>query len=236
MEYLFIIYSCKKNINNAEKLYSYLIDKLNVDKILIINGLIKGDYNDDIEKEIILNGYKIIENKLILNISDTYEYLNLKTHQLFKTIYNLYPNIKGIFKCDDDIIPNIQHLNNFIYNILSNNNFNSNIDYCGNIINTNNYWSKHHLFKVNNIKFKKPIYVPKCTYCAGPLYYLSNKSVKILSDNNLDCSMFFEDVMVGLNLCKKSIQPYKYNLYSDNITDLKNISYHNNNHMDIKFL
>ncbi len=106
MKILFIIYSCKKYLRDAELLYSILENKINA-KILIT-------YGDNIE----IN-YKIIDDKyLILNVNDNYEYLNEKSLALFNAIYLSYPDITGIFKCDDDIIPNIEYINNYINEIL----------------------------------------------------------------------------------------------------------------------
>ena len=172
-------------------------------------------------------------NKLILNVLDGYEYLNLKTNKLLETINILYPDIKGIFKCDDDIIPNMSHLNKFINNVLKNNV----IDYCGKIVNCNQHLSTFHIKKSIDDKFKKPLLIPKSTYCGGPLYFLSNKSIKIFNKENvnIDKTIFFEDVFIGYNLNKHLIYPSNFDLYSDNIKDKNTISYHNYNHANIIF-
>jgi hypothetical protein len=79
MEFLFIIYSCKKYLHKSEKLYNKINSKLNNCKILIIYG------DTNLESD-----YKLIDDKyLILKIEDSYEYLNKKTYCLFKTIYKL---------------------------------------------------------------------------------------------------------------------------------------------------
>lgn len=232
MKYLFLIYSCKKNSIKSEKLYSYFLNNLHVDKILIVNGLSDGDYDNEIEEEIISKEYKILNNKLILNVQDGYEYLNLKTNKLFQIINTIYSDYDGVFKCDDDIIPNIPHLNYFIDNLSKNN-----IDYCGNIVNSNQHFSSYHMSKPINNNFKKPMLVPTCAYCQGPLYFLSIKSIKIFNkeNSNIDETLFFEDVFVGYNLNKHSIYPSIFELFSDNIQDKHKISYHNRYHSNIEF-
>ena len=118
MNYLLLIYSCNKYLNKAEILFSEINNFSSNCKTYIIYG------NPDLDSD-----YEIIDDKyLILKVEDSYEYLNKKTLILFKTIITLYPDITGILKCDDDIIPNNYYLNNFL-NVYLNNNIN--IDYCG---------------------------------------------------------------------------------------------------------
>ena len=155
-KYIFIIYSCKKNLSYANNIYNVIKNKLEKCKIFII-------YGDTIKTD-----YKLIHNYIILNVLDDYESLNLKTLKLIKTVNSIFPNIKGIFKCDDDIIPNINHLNTFI-----------NLD----IINTIEYCGRFCSFTETQIHFEKKIqkeiYIPIVKYCGGPLYYLSKKSLDI---------------------------------------------------------
>ena len=201
-DYIFIIYSCKKQLSYANNIYNKLIkDNLVKCKIFII-------YGDTLNTD-----YKIIHNYIILNVLDDYNSLNLKTLKLFQTINILFPNIKGIFKCDDDIIPNINHLNTFILSEIINT-----IDYCG--------------YKVNIEKeiIHNNIILPKVQYCGGPLYYLSKKSLDIFKNMNENIIMHIsEDIMVGLNLNANNIFPYDYKLYDIIFSDINKISYHNYN-------
>jgi len=197
-DYIFIIYSCKKQLSYANNIYNKLIkDNLVKCKIFII-------YGDTLDTD-----YKIIHNYIVLNVLDDYDNLNYKTLKIFETINALFPNIKGIFKCDDDIIPNINHLNTFIDSDIINT-----IDYCGYKINIENE------IKHNNI------ILPKVQYCGGPLYYLSKKSLDCFKNKNITIHIS-EDLMVGLNLNNNSIYPYDYKLYSDTESDLNKISYQN---------
>ena len=77
-------------------MYNLLINKINA-KILIIYG-----------DNTIQNDYMIIDNYLILKCNDNYEELSNKTLKLLNVISKF--KIKHLFKCDDDIIPNISKL------------------------------------------------------------------------------------------------------------------------------
>ena len=75
-DYIFIIYSCKKNIDNANKIYDKIYGKLENCKIYIIYG-----------DESILIRYKILDDKyIVLNVNDDYEHLNKKTLMLLQVI------------------------------------------------------------------------------------------------------------------------------------------------------
>ena len=196
-DYILIIYSCKKNLSYANNIYNVIKNKLLKCKIFII-------YGDKLE-----TNYKIIHNFIILNVLDDYNNLNYKTIELIKTINTIYPKIKGMIKCDDDIIPNINHLNTFLLS-----NVIDNIDYCGYNVNI----EKEHI--CNNIK------LPIVKYCGGPLYYINKKSLNCFNSDNTIIHIS-EDILVGLNLNKNNIFPYNYNLYNNNECDLNKISYHN---------
>ena len=165
--YLIIIYSCKKNREKSNFLYNLIINRLNNCKIYILNG--------DKELE---NDYEIIDNKyLLIKCGDYYENLCQKSITLFKTIKTAFPNITGVFKCDDDIIPNITKLNELISFIENNNN----INYLGNKNTLNNdHESIWHYNKCSDNKYNVPKKIKKCVHASGPLYYVSMVSINIL--------------------------------------------------------
>ena len=105
-DYLFIIYSCKKNLIQSNKIFNTYSEFLKLNKIQML--IAYGDATLDTK-------YKLVGDKyLILQVEDDYEHLNLKTMRLFKTIATNYPQIKGCFKCDDDIILNVDSITKFI--------------------------------------------------------------------------------------------------------------------------
>jgi hypothetical protein len=212
--YTFIVYSCKKNLQKSEALYKSLENKLAQTKVYIMYG----DENIDAD-------YKITDEKyLVLKVNDTYDFLMDKTLALLKTINLLFPESKGMFKCDDDVVVNIKHINTFIQ-LLSI----SPIDYAGHcVVRTKEYntWSR----KNNYDKYP----VEECSYCGGPLYFLSKKSLDCFqSDRSLIKKIYYEDMLVGYHLNKHNIFPdAKYNLYSDYISASPKISYHNQKHFE----
>ena len=202
-DYIFIIYSCKKNIDKANKLYDKIYDKIENCKVYII-------YGDDI-----VNDYEINSNKyIVLNVEDDYEHLNKKTLRLLQTINRIFPNIKGLFKCDDDIIINLNSVNDFI----STNKI-INVYYSGHVTQTFEYYTM-------NRSRRYPV-----KYCGGPLYYLNHKAIKCFINENIKIHMIpYEDVMVGYHLIKYNIYPTISCLYSNNIINSPTMSYHNKTH------
>ena len=216
-KYIFIIYTCKKNLSKAETIYERINKKLDYGKVYIIYGDNRNheDYNN--------HNYKISENKyIVLNVDDDYDHLNDKTLLLLQTINELFPSIKGMFKCDDDVWININNINNFIRIDMANNN---KIDYAGYVV---DYWPE----KSTNLPISS-----HCKFCGGPLYYLSKKSLTCFNPTKLlekqFIKMYYEDVMIGKYLINNNIFPITEpwsQLYSDYIAHSPHISYHNSNH------
>jgi len=206
-DFIFIIYSCKKNLEIANNIYLKINKKINKTKVYII-------YGDTLNAP-----FDIIDDKyIVLNVKDDYDNLTDKTINLIKVIYEIFPTIEGMFKCDDDIIVNLNHINEVTINL--------NLDYCGNyVINKKLQLSKHHIGKS---KCNEPTVIPACTYCGGPLYFLSKNAMsKFLKDVTY---FFCEDVTVGYHLNANGIFPNNINLYTDNVNNRNVLSYHNYNH------
>ena len=217
-EYLFIIYSCQKNLPKAEQVYERIVNKLDKCKVYITYGATTSDSVDTLD-----NDYKIIDDKyIVLNCLDDYDHLSDKTLLLLNTITvhlsSLFPLLKGMFKCDDDVIVNCKHINVLINCLKENNN------YCGKFVgrteeNIKQFPDKHPLLPA--------------LYCAGPLYFLSKKALECFSDRSQITKNYYEDVIVGYHLNKHNIYPEEgYNLYSDKISDSLKLSYHNSKHFD----
>jgi hypothetical protein len=166
-----------------------------------------------------------MDNKyLVLKVGDNYEDLSNKTMQLLYTAYSMNPNIKGVFKCDDDIIPNVHYLKTTI-ELLNK----TDIPYAGVCVNiTTPQTSKWHYNKCSNNIYNKPVEVPACVYATGPIYYLSKKSIQTMIDTSI-VSYFSEDVMVGYNMNKNGIFPTNLPFYKNKI---ENIFSHNFQNID----
>jgi hypothetical protein len=211
-EYLFFIYSCKKNLQKAKFLYDLLLDKIHNCKVYIIYG------NNNTNGNLITKNFTIHEDKyLILDCGDNYENLTVKTFSMLNVVLNNFSNIKGVFKCDDDIIPNIKRINNLISMIKTN----ENIQYLGKSTFNKKIYQKIHYGKCSSDKYNIPQKIFVCkNYAAGPLYYLSINAIKSLINFTNAEYCIYEDITVGYNLMLLKIPLYNYNTYYDELNNL----------------
>jgi Galactosyltransferase/Glycosyl transferase family 11 len=228
-DFLFVIYTCQPNLPKAHVMYdrfSHLLAQYFNMKMLITYGdmdLIKKD------------PYLLLNDKyLVLNIDDGYESLDKKSLALFKAVSQLFPEIKGCFKCDDDVLVNIESLYQFIEMIKH-----GSIDYSGlTIMKRETEDAIKHLAE-KNMTTTKTIKTPNAVYCGGPLYYLSQRSLQVVNDavyEQVD-SIFYEDLMIGYILNQEAIFPVRSNLYTDSISHFNvPCSYHNRHHRNILFV
>jgi hypothetical protein len=218
-KYLFFIYSCQKNLAQAETIYNYLVSNnfQQYCQIYIIYG--NPSRQEFLDTKV---NYILEDNYLILNTPDDYYSLNQKTLCLFRASQDLFPTLTGLFKCDDDIIPNISHLVDLITTSKL-----TNIDYCGNKINVN----QEYKYNFNNNPKYQTIF-PVVRYCGGPLYYISKLALDTFKNIQQVKIFLAEDVMVGYHLNHAGIEPSPKiaSLYSDEASDMKKISFHNYKH------
>jgi hypothetical protein len=223
MEYLFIIYSCKQNAEKSELLYKFVNNK-----IFAKCYIMYGDEN-------LTTDYEIKDDKyFVLKCGDNYENLSCKTIMLFHSIAIAFPNVKGVFKCDDDILPNKKLLFQTYEYIETNN-----PSYLGKLNEIkNSFYSDDYYNKMSKDKYKKPLLVRSCKYAAGPLYYLNMETILIFNKIpvlkeilNDPVDYMFEDNMVGFLLSQENIflTPYE-TIYNDiiynffNKTSIQNIN------------
>lgn len=203
-DYIFILYSCKKNLEKTDKTYDKIYDKIANTKVYIIYG-----------EEEITEDHKIIDDKyIVLKVKDDYDHLADKTVALLQTLNQAFPTLKGVFKCDDDVIVNINNINYLINSIVY-----KSIDYCGNnVVINKDYITKYQSYP--------------CSYCGGPLYFLSKKALECFSKEEPKM-IYYEDMLVGYHLNKFNIFPAeKFEVYSDNINASPKLSYHNKSHCE----
>ena len=194
-------------------MYHLINNRLNKTKCYIING-------DPCKTD-----YEIIDDKLLLlPCEDTYEELTNKTLSMLKTVSIIYPSCKGIIKCDDDILPNIKSINDFILYLDTN----PDKAYIGNVTTTHATSSMEHYYKVTDTKYNFPMNVPNCTYANGPLYYINMNTVRILNEIWVD-KFFYEDIVIGYNLNKRGIYPEYYFIYSNYFHEKHLTNYQNTN-------
>ena len=206
-DYVFIIYSCKRNLNKAKILYNILSNQINMGHVYICVG------DPNIKQSLL--GSTI----LTLKCPDTYESLSDKTIELFSFLSKEFPNLKGVIKCDDDIYPNKKFINNLIHSCVRDNK-----DYAGFYI--QNY-EKYFLFNGSSDKSKNGIYKKEqgIWYCGGPIYYLSKKAIDLFNTHYV--YHIAEDYMVGHTLYKHKLNIGKFDIYTDKY-DIYSSNFHNN--------
>ena len=211
-KYFFLVYSCKKYLKKSNLIYDIVSQNLSEYFIpLVIYGEPgMGNGNETPMYEVRSERY------LILNACDHYEGLSEKTMKMvlsYSSLKSMYENlenengkengneieIKGLIKCDDDILPNIQHLKQ-IYHYLQDN---PTVDYCGKVCHVPNSNSNHHFGKCSDPKFNTLQFIPTCRYATGPMYFLGNTCLSFLHQLYNEKKMeycFYEDIMIGNNL------------------------------------
>lgn len=143
------------------------------------------------------------ENKIIyVKTQDDYISLPKKVIASFEAIIRIFPNVKYIFKTDDDqklINSNFFDTIMNILNIKSNNTFDDKPHYGGHIIDmTGNYLSEYY-----KIHPELPKYLPmyKTKYCNGRFYFLSKEAIfNLLTQREKIAKEYFEDYAVGFYL------------------------------------
>jgi hypothetical protein len=221
-DYIFIIYSCKKNLDKAIQLYNFFnLDKDGVGIQHCRGYIVYGNISQEDE-------YLISEPFISLKVEDDYTNLYNKSFLLFKVLIAMYPNCRGVIKCDDDIILNINSMNYFLHIITTPSIVDYTIQYMG--------MSTLTFVVINKLSIS-------FFFCAGPLYYINNECMCIISlkgdmsKSLADISEFprSEDLMIGMALDYHNIVPFNLHPFSDSIHDYSRVSFHNKYHSKVIF-
>jgi hypothetical protein len=225
-DFIFIIYSCKKNLKQANTLYNRFLAKF-TDVLKIKTFVIYGDKPEFLSSDKNKNKkqYILRDNTIILNVEDDYKSLNKKTAETFKTVSTIFPNAKGCFKCDDDIFINMNSLLKLKKYIDYSLSLRQPIDYIGQIVFTS-IMSEYDTYDDGND-----------IYCGGPMYYLSHRSMSFIKRATEKDIIHYEaeDRMVGHILKQNQIVPTYYKLYDDDISQIAAYSFHNKKHKNTVF-
>jgi hypothetical protein len=192
---LFAIYSCRKYQARAEFLYHLLDSRFPGVDICIFFGK---------------DGLAPIQTSCthcILDCPEGYDNLTKKTLTMFADCVSY----RGIIKCDDDIFPNLNYLRKFVDRVIAS----SHIDYAGRRLDVDEHASSWHIGKGSNTE---PIIIPQCSYCTGPMYYLSSRAMRALVNAWTAETLvlnYNEDVTVGHNLGLLGIEPTHNPMYCD---------------------
>ena len=203
----FVIYSCRKNLAKAYRIYEWVKDKIPTLTPLILYGDPK-----------LKDEYEVKPPFLIVKSGDCYEHLSNKTWAMIHAINEISygENYRGMIKCDDDILPNLASLQRFYEFLVSSE---TNLPYAGIITKYDKIVSNTHFDKCSSPKFNIPQpVISNCPYATGPMYYLSIPTILQLERTRQlekHFIVFYEDMMIGANLKNQGIYPVAYPLYQN---------------------
>lgn len=205
----FVIYSCKKTLPKAQRLYDFVKEKFPFFTILIL-------YADSRIKE----DYELTLPFLKVKTGDAYEHLSNKTLAMIHALSEISfgENYRGVIKCDDDILPNLTALQRFYETLITTT---ENIPYAGVIatIEHTKQVANNHFNKCSSARYNIPQpVIPGLSFVTGPMYYLSISSLLQLERRNQlgkTSLLFYEDMMIGHNLKQEGIYPVSFPLYQN---------------------
>jgi len=143
-----------------------------------------------------------------LDCDDSYERLPEKVRRVFSWVVAHYPNIGYILKTDDDV----RHDFGMILRVFSTISGNR-IDYAGNIVDVGDSASVYHIDKVSESKYKSAVVLEALRYCSGGGYFLSRRSVNIITQSPEFPKNIFEDYSVGFELNAKGLAAVGFPIY-----------------------
>ena len=201
---MILLLSCAANKWKWETIQNLWLSHCGIQYFIIV-----GNGNQGPSSKEILCEFDEQNHILKIDCDDGYDGLSYKIAHAIKAVEAKYsPNF--IIKIDDDVVTTPQGLNMFITTCLSTG------DYCGNASQPHGdelttYGIDKFVWPQNKI----PIIVPSNSTCAGPLYFLSAKAIKILSDHMDPEFLRYEDVNVSLTLEKHGIIAKNIRVWTD---------------------
>lgn len=198
-EYILLIMNCKKYSQKAEAQKKTWLQTL---PTYLKYYHVIGD--ETITKDYLFNNE---QNMLTVKTMDDYNSLPKKVIASFQAIHESYPNLKYIFKTDDDQMLLNTNFFNIIKNLISSKK--PKTHYGGFVVNIETpYLSKYCLI---HPELPDHMILQKTKYCSGRFYFLSQQAVvNLISKKETIGKEFLEDYAIGLNLS----QFYKENMLS----------------------
>lgn len=224
MKYILGVTNCRHNEHLAQHQYETYLQDIHLFPIKYIRYIgdpsIKEDYIYDQSNSV-----------MTLRCDDGYLNLSRKLYMFYKTVRILFPQVKGVFKIDDDVIINLQHLHNLLED-------NSHLDYFGRLVDGKPYKSsylqnKPYVYNQYPIFETATVDVKYGSYCAGGGYWVSNNAIDAIlqakylfkpfkpdtymdlydeSTNTFKGLYVFDDKNVGVVLNNAGIPPTHVNI------------------------
>lgn len=210
--FLFFICTTKERLKKAHFLYELLNHKCPSTTLYIV-----------LPNPTLREAFQIDQHTIQLQCSDYYEDHSKLTLALFRLVLEQFPQATGVFKCCDQILPNMTVMAKFIKNIMAFHRKKTPIHYSGVLAKTHdnkNYRYNQHFGLCYDLKKNSTfIQLPRnVVYACSPLYYLSRESVQLFT--NRCTEIMYEDVMVANHLAIYGIQPTSMQFFSRNIENI----------------
>jgi hypothetical protein len=188
-EFILLIMNCEK--------YKWKAQKQKDTWIKDIPSYIKyyhviGDPNLNLQYE-----FNHLKNLLYVKTEDDYNSLPKKVIASYQSIIETFPNLKYIFKTDDDQMLSNPKFFDIIKNIIESKK--PKPHYGGQMVDVPiPYLSKYYLI---HPELPQNIIIQKTKYCSGRFYFLSIQALQNLISKKLDIEKeYLEDYAIGLNL------------------------------------
>lgn len=191
-QFIFLICTTPERKHKAIWLYHLLYRRIHAIRLFIVTT-----------DPLLLTPLIMEDHEIMLKASNYYEDAATKTFAIFNAIYELFPETKGVFKCDDTILPNLSFLQKTIKNIRLRT---TPLDYAGVLRKTHShkkYRYIEHQGRCHNPTINQSmVELPRnLVYACHPLYYLSNRALKAFAHLHLATNKgFYEDVAVAHHL------------------------------------
>jgi len=194
-----MIVSCKKYQNRVNHIKNKWLNSCPINYVILTA-------DPNLDKNYI---YTESNKSLVVKSADEYEYLPHKVKYGVSALIDLF-NPEYILKCDDDVLINNNMLMDYVKLMIEEHH-----DYHG------KYWSykegefTNYAKKKFNENQERFYFYTFTDYFMGPLYFLSNKSCKIIKDKMDPGLCKYEDINVGLTLKNNGIKinRVRQNLY-----------------------
>ena len=211
--FLFLIYTTMERRTKANLLYTLLNRKLSQTTIYIL-----------ISKPELEIPFEFSNHEIFLKCGQYFEDHSQKTLAMISFVNKMFPQISGLFKCNDNILPNISAIQKFIKNMANLILQGESMDYGGVLLKTHthkNYrYTEHFGLCHDPLKNDMLVQLPRnLTYACNAFYYLSRKALASFSKKCTE--YFYDDVMIAQHLLNSSsIVPQSMELFRGNMDSI----------------
>lgn len=224
--FVILLLSCVKNMHLATMLENLWLRGTGMPYVVVTGN---PDMNRGEKKNYI---YHPKTKQLILSCEDDYDHLCKKMLHALKAITQIFPQVTGVFKIDDDVFLSLPRFTQWVQN-----HKNDAIDYAGIRCKRMDYWSYYHYGKCSSSQMNMiPMYLSSVVYAQGPFYFLSRKSIDLLITHMKPEEHLYEDYLIGKTLDSHGIHFVDAPFYTESLQhfvlgNLPSIAFHDLHHV-----